>query len=697
MTLTGCGGGADGETAEPSQSLKSVPSQRPISTETDFLSQYFIESLAPYTAAAEGLREHDARYTYQDIYWYSDLNANGRRDGEAEPIYNTYPLASSRVDYAHATGLSGSGAVIAITDDGFYTDHEIFDKTSYITATDFNPTSHGTTVASIIAGNSDRMIGLAPNVNLILGSYDTATTRTDIINAAIANDAIAINNSWGFVLDANDTNYAAFDASNSSYLDALRTYSQSGVVVFAAANDRSRTGSTLMEALPRFDASLQNGWIAVVSGIPTYDDTGVTSVNLQSAGCFEAAQWCITADGSWRGATNSGTSGYAFNTGTSFAAPMVSGSLALLSEAFPDLTPHELRVRLLASADSDFAEFTPDGSVELAEDFFRQYSDTYGLGFLDVSAALLPIGDVQTTLSNGQRHDVSTPVIVNSAASGDAITRALQNRSVMVEDQFSGEFVMPANALVMQTSARPALARLKDHASHSHDTWSFLQQGAGIASNVTHIPMGDFHIAFSETASHHSQITRGLGIGQRFNTETSTYTLSFGHISDRGTVLPQDTSFDDTRIIGIGLKGDHVLDPRTQLGWSGQIGYAPASEMEHGGRRSDTLVSEFGMYIQRTGFISPHDRLRLSVSAPIAVMSGDMTLPLMETRDGKIHTDPIKVDLSPSQREIDISLNYSAKLSERAYLSAGLAHLINHGHQAGAQDTGVMISFGMTF
>ena len=148
LTIPGCGGGSGSFSEAPPRLSDTTSQPNSNLANAATLSDYYIASLSPHYNVAQSLRQNDTRYTYQNIYWFSDANSNGRRDPITERLYNTYPLASSRVDYAHAAGLTGAGQTIAVTDDGFYTDHTLFNTTPYIEATGFNTTSHGTTVAS---------------------------------------------------------------------------------------------------------------------------------------------------------------------------------------------------------------------------------------------------------------------------------------------------------------------------------------------------------------------------------------------------------------------------------------------------------------------------------------------------------------------------------------------------------------------
>src|SRR5690606_27227320 len=120
---------------------------------------------------------------------------------------------------------------------------------------------------------------------------------------------------------------------------------ENGVIVWAVSNNL--TGVDVNAALPSFQTSLGEAWIAVVNGY--FEVSGGGTINyaeLLSAPCGMAASYCIAADGSVWAATATGTNTYAADTGTSFAAPQVAGGVALVAQAFPDLTPEEITNRI---------------------------------------------------------------------------------------------------------------------------------------------------------------------------------------------------------------------------------------------------------------------------------------------------------------------------------------------------------------
>ena len=325
---SGCGGGGDDDGTSGFFGLS------PDRGGSGTFGAYFMSALTDeWRQAAASLRDNAARYRIQD----GTFTVNGTR------VFAN-PLHSSRMDYAHAVGLTGEGQVIAVVDSGFRRTHEaLAGKSTSVTG---NPATddHGTMVASVAAGNAAGMVGVAPVADLALGSYDTYATLTAAANDARRRGAVAQNNSWGFV--GTPVGETSFDdvfgnTAGAAWLSALEAYAQNGVVVFAVSNDTQASTAGLMEALPALRPDLESAWIAVGNAIPVFDDGGVSAAaRRESARCLEAARWCMVADGYWVAATASSDTSYGHGTGSSFAAPQVAGALALLAEAFPDLTPH---------------------------------------------------------------------------------------------------------------------------------------------------------------------------------------------------------------------------------------------------------------------------------------------------------------------------------------------------------------------
>lgn len=696
------------------------PYAPPAALPASLMSLAYLPAQNPLVAGiAAGLLASDPRYTRQQTpSWSMPLSS-----GQVLTGLNSYPLRSSGAAFAHAAGLTGAGRTVAISDTRINATHEVFSGKpsgglAVISNSGLTPGSpgfddHGTTVAGIIGGQSSSFIGVAPGANLLFGTFADYSTLTALTDQARISGAVAYNNSWGF--DSTPISTGAFQAEFSSfggqaYLNALDQYAASGVVVFAVSNNDTRTNATLMDALPYVRPSLEAGWIAVGNAVPTMAGGTVTSVQMLSADCMEAARWCILADGAWEGPTTyfpnttipSNTS-YDFGTGSSFAAPQVSGALALLSEAFPTLTPHDLRVRLLAAADNQF--FTPDASVQLATGFNKGYSYKYGLGFLDIEAALLPIGPTQMSLPGGAVQATDQPVLVTGAAMGDAVALSLANIDVVVTDVLDAPFTMPGRALAATVTPTPLSRTLLIKSLGTNLASVRTLQESGLND-----PFGSFN---GQTYSVMAP-SGDLGASVLLSDAGENFGVNLKRALTEGpTRLEVGVKFarDSGNVMGFGVSGAAATNMASlQLGVTQELGtrgfFSLAGEMglaDLGDQAMITSVSSasfdsFNLELGRHDAFVRGDRLALGVGLPVAVTGGQAQaiLPVANSLGAASFT-PVGIDLSPSDRQTDISLTYQTPLSENTELLAKLVHAENYGNRTGERDTGAVLAISFAF
>lgn len=661
----------------------------------DFLSAFFVQSFDAYEAEAERLRETDPRFLIQRNQW---------RFSEASPLFESYPLAAARFEYAHAAGLTGAGQAISMIDSGFFGSHEAFAETDVSFPLGAPPLErHGAAVASVIAGRSDAMTGVAPGARLSISSFGGQDALAGATREAARIGAVAQNNSWGYEMAPTRSNFDRVFNSQPGYLEALVDYAQEGVVVFAASNDNSRSRSTLMEALPVLMPDLEAGWLSVVNAVPEFDERRVVSADLISSGCLETARWCLAADGTWMVAGTQSSTHYRLTTGTSFAAPQVSGALALLAEAFPDLTPHELRSRLLASADNGF--FEHDAALEIAPGFFHGYNDEFGHGFLDVRAALLPIGRTILPAEGGDDAEAGEPILMAGAAVGDAVTRALEDHDVLVTDSLGGDFRIGAGALVARALPQPLMTdRLATLGGGVSD-----EPGRRAEADVLNALTGQrVRLSAPDGALEVSLVAPASGsgdaaVGLRRTGEDGRGRLGFGLSVFRNgsgsvglTSLTEDGS--GTWAATFDVAATARLSAMTDLSLFGQIGLMGAPE---GNAYAEVSAAEFaslGLDLGRRDTFRRGDRVGLGLALPTAVTSGSAAMSLPVTReDGAVSFAPITVDLAPQEREMRLSLNYRAPLIKGWTLVAEGVHAINRGHVAGATDTGALLGVEARF
>ncbi len=666
-------------------------------TGNTLLSRGFVQSFASYEGAAQSLIT-SARYTIQHLAWYVDSNGNGTAD-PGEPVYDTFPLLSSGIHYAHAVDLWGRGQRIAIADGGFRTTHEAFlGKSLFLPATALPVDNHGTAVASVAAGNSPTMIGVAPRADLILGSFASWADLVEITDRARALGAVAFSNSWGVTDAATAANYNFFvnDPAGRAWLDSLRAYTANGVVVFAVSNDPTLTTSGLLEALPKFAPELEAGWLAVVNGEATTANGSIAAGRLISAGCLDAAPWCLTAEGAWKAATATSDTSYALTAGSSFAAPMVAGALALLAEAFPDLTPNELRIRLLAAANNSFAGFTADGSVELVPGFRHSYSRKFGHGFLDVKAALLPIGPTTLSLPGGTVLPLDRPIARAGRGSGNALARALAGTALPYEDGLGAVFAINAASRIAPAAVPSLGAELLDEWRGGPDLPATLDQLfpartrlglrlTGFAFSIAPAPQGATGRASLPSVTF--SFSRPLA-GGRLVTG-----IAFGN--DTTGLMPGWTT-DEAGRLGLFTLAWHVPLAR---GWTleaeGLIGGGMTSLA---GTGTPTPLAGAALRLARHDVARPGDRLFLTLEFPAAAVGGSatITLPTIDAR-GQIGLARQQVSLVPEAREMQLSFRYDRPLTGPLSLTLAASHAINRGNVAGARDTGFLFGLAARF
>ncbi|MCH9844257.1 MAG: S8 family serine peptidase, partial [Alphaproteobacteria bacterium] len=317
-----------------------------------------------------------------------------------------------------------------------------------------NQTYHGTHVAGIIGArkntlnHSSNMHGVAYNAKIkAIAIFDQAgngngntQTLANAINQGSGANIIAMNNSWGTEAVAcvnyrgknyyytrplgknfNDINCETNnDEPFSIELNAWKNAVNKGtIVVFANGNHglnsqngrvglytnagfskdadparvvdasslfgASNANITSYESMyPEYDSALKGKWLNVIA---VDSNSNITSF---SNGCGVTKQYCIAAPGYViLGPTETNEWGYI--SGTSQAAPYVTGAIAVLKEAYPSMSSEEI-VELILDSATDLGAPGTD--------------NVYGRGMLNLRAAIQPIGEVTAVTIDNQSFGV---------------------------------------------------------------------------------------------------------------------------------------------------------------------------------------------------------------------------------------------------------------------------------------------------
>jgi serine protease AprX len=292
---------------------------------------------------------------------------------ETEP-QNTY-LDTLGVPQVWGLGYTGAGIGVAIIDSGISPDK---DFTRIQLSRSFNPNAtsvvdgngHGTHVAGIVAGNGYDSAGvykgIAPGVSLF------SLKISDDNGMAYESDVVA---AMQWALDNKDTsnirvvNLSIQSTTMASYHEspidaAAEILWFNGVVVVAAAGNWDSTGFNPIHAAPANDPFIITVGATTEKGTPDRKDDAIASFSAHDETQEYILKPEIYAPGTDIISVLSGNSDWGITypervvmggqyfriSGTSMSAPMVTGAVALLLQAEPDLTPDQVKYRLMNTA-----------------------------------------------------------------------------------------------------------------------------------------------------------------------------------------------------------------------------------------------------------------------------------------------------------------------------------------------------------
>jgi len=625
-----------------------------------------------------------------------------------------YALQSSGAAFAHAAGLDGIGQTIAISDSHISPTHEAFGVSRLQVLSNgpavrcnqqgqCSPDEHGTSVASVAAGNASGFIGIAPEADILFGTFDTDLELAELGVRALADRAVAWNNSWGYsTLRLNQIGFnAAFAGTDGqAYLASLRNYAAHGVVVFAVSNIDSGSAG-LMDGLPWLEHQFEAGWLAVANGVPTFSMGEISSVYLLSSPCYQSARWCLVADGTWNAAYGPDDE-YRPTTGSSFAAPQVSGALALLGEAFPTLSPHELRIRLLASAADGF--FTPDARVELADGFFKGYSVIFGHGFLDIAAALRPIGGTTMSMASGASLSTDKPVLRTGTAFGDAVEVSLAGTNVAVRDALSAGFAMPADALTSGARPGPQAGKLLADSLRGNLAAERLAAPSAVASPfaaftgpIVTMSAPDARTSASVLIPQDGTEAAGLSLTRALTEGLTRIDLGLKLARDNGGMMSLDGE-NSAAMASVTLGITQDLGAGTFLALTGEVGVTDLGGATAFGDTGTARFDAVRLVAGVSDVFTSGDRLTIGVGRPVAIASGQTVLDLPVFREGAaVGFERLAVDLAPQDRQRDLELTYQTALRNGLEVKLSLIHSDDFGNRAGLTDTSGAIAFAFRF
>ena len=316
-----------------------------------------------------------------------------QRTQEDPYLSQQYALEMMNTIQAWSLQEGSSQITIAIIDTGIDISHDEFanriSPLSYNTTTDqvgvsavIDDNGHGTMVAGVIGAiknNAKGIAGIVANSPLMIIKANETDKSSFKDNSVIEGIYYAVNNGASIINLSLGGSYE-----NPQTKTALEFADQRGVIVIGAAGN---DGSNQPMYPAAFETVISTSAVDRNRQLATYSNYGI-SIDIAAPGSDIV--------------TTVRNNGYGSVSGTSFAAPQVSGVVALMKSQFPELSHHEIKQRLLLSSvdagpvgvDSDFGYGIVNTYQALSFNFAWVHFET-GLGSL-IDPILAIVGEPLT-------------------------------------------------------------------------------------------------------------------------------------------------------------------------------------------------------------------------------------------------------------------------------------------------------------
>ncbi|SEP19462.1 S8 family serine peptidase [Aquisalimonas asiatica] len=364
--------------------------------------------------------------------------------------------------------LTGDGVTIAVYDNFIMEDHVQLSErdgdsnlTRYHNDTRDAPDNHGTHVAALAAGRNG--VASSADLELFEGYNDSGDTSalqppgdTDLYDDVV-----------------NDTDASIVNLSVSSVntdADDLAAVLDEGIaLVMAAGNDEdSVPNSTSLETANRLANDDEAGGLGVLVGAMDETNEALSELAQSNAsGDVDAggAEHYIAAPGeaipsasTWNESDTSLTE----MSGTSMAAPLVTGSLALMKERWSHKDMDELVAILFESANRDFDAFQDsiddaDEDAELESDRYdHTLSPVFGHGALDLEAAFAPEGELSVASADSESSaTLASTTLTTGPALGDSLSSNEALSHAVAIDERNRDYAVDLSAMAIDADALP--------------------------------------------------------------------------------------------------------------------------------------------------------------------------------------------------------------------------------------------------
>jgi subtilisin family serine protease len=597
-------------------------------------------------------------------------------------------------DKAYARGWTGRGVTVAVADTGYATAHidlqgQVIATMDYTGAGINDTQGHGTHVlGTIVAKKNDDgvhgvafdskaiviKIGTGTSVNTSLGATGLAWAADQ--GATIGNLSANSNYDTTFrnklvnlgngVYKSTDTryNYGSGQYYNMQDPAEWKAVTDRGMVVVNSAGNQGLSVS----ANPGYFATLtDNSGNLLLGGRMLIVGAADENNNLYSwsnkaghicqnyvaatntcSDTYKVSDFYIMAPGGTISTSINGSTGY--KEGTSMAAPVVTGGLAIISQMWPYMKGENLVRLLTTTANKNIPNY--DAGV-------------HGSGMMDLDKATQPVGAVGIPTSGRTTSSVSTASISNTGGSGSALS-AIKNTGslsqVMIVDEFARDFYVNLAQGIRVKDKRKVSEVGVQQAGTSYLPF---QQSLGVFDQGGEWSItDDLKFGFANTkdvkGDYTSHVTKGWSIDKNIKLRTT-----LGTVGERNSWLGNDSSGalavgknNKTYFSQIGFDYVEATDK-----WSIDLGrgYTSVNTTENSLIKSvDNLQSQS----VKLGFersINENQKWGITVGMPnyISKGSANISVPYATTLDGDVVYDNVKANLKTRTPERNLGFYYT--------------------------------------
>jgi hypothetical protein len=377
-------------------------------------------------------------------------------------------------------------------------------------------------------------------------------------------------------------------------------------------------------------------------------------------------------------------SNYTIQTGTSQAAAVVSGAVAVVKQMWPHLEGKQVAKILLDTANKDIR-----GSDV----------DVHGQGLLDLEAATRPIGEVTMPTADGGQVALSGGFMTNTS---DGLADLAGLSSVMVTDEYGRNYYVDmaqaSNAKSRRMDWNPITKAMFYDNFNPYNSLNYWSQN--VALPTQYFGNYDLKLNMNEdmgTAMFDMGFTNGFS-----GMKGTKYRLGFGMMNEQnawmgnsiggsfGQVSESYTQFTN-------FTGTHNFTDQVSVFGSMWLGYTSAN-LAHKGLVTEVSPTQSYSWNLGLDYTKENHSVGLTMSQPVTVYKGDVNvaLPVALTANGAPVFENHKVGISPDVNEYDFGTYY--KFNEGTTKFIGYAeYQMNYLNQADVDNTVAGFSLQMEF